>query len=297
MSIEMGYNLEPEQFEIIGEAIIDYLSNRKGIIKFLRKRGQVIDLEDEIPIPDLRYSRDLEDGEIGIKSILIHKYFTKIHRMAVIRMTLKIDKRLLDRWDNSGRQGMTLHDLKIHNNIKRFLDQIEQFLLRGTDSKLEFAVNDIHEDEELNCFFHGYDIGSDINIHEFRDLHEAVNNLTYELRKCHYNPPFSLMSDSKTLKWAKNKHFPIKDGIESYNRVIELNDIDKWIDLNGNADNSRNDDYNLVCIAKKGPFSNPIKIIEKSPLNIIPVNGGIVLYWFGGLETTENAIKQVKILH
>ncbi len=43
LSIEMSNNLEPEQSEIIREAIINFLTNKKGIIKFLRERGQVID--------------------------------------------------------------------------------------------------------------------------------------------------------------------------------------------------------------------------------------------------------------
>jgi len=43
LSIEMSNNLETEQSEIIREAIINFLTNKKGIIKFLRERGQVID--------------------------------------------------------------------------------------------------------------------------------------------------------------------------------------------------------------------------------------------------------------
>ena len=74
----MGYYLEPEQFEIIGTAIVDYLSNRKGIIKFLKVRGQAIELEDKIPIPDLSYNRDLVEGEIGIKSCIFLKNNLKI---------------------------------------------------------------------------------------------------------------------------------------------------------------------------------------------------------------------------
>ena len=38
---DAGYNLEPEEFEIISEAVINYLSNRKGIYNFLKKKGQI----------------------------------------------------------------------------------------------------------------------------------------------------------------------------------------------------------------------------------------------------------------
>lgn len=296
MSTGMSYNLDQEQFEIIGEAIKDNLSNRKGIFSFLKKRGQVIDLEDEIYIHDFRYSRDLEDGEIGIKYLPFYKSGIKIRRVALIKIVLKIDEGLLDRWENNGRQGIVLHDLNIYSYIKRFLDQIEQFILRGTDTKLEFAVNDIGVDEVFNCFFHGHQKRDPINIHEFKNLHEAVVNLKYELRKEHYNPPFTLISDSETLKWAEYKYFQTIDGNESYkDKVIELNEINKWIDLHGNADNSNGDDYSLICIANKELFNTPINIIEKSPLNLFNFHSGIVLYWCGALETSENAIQQVRI--
>ena len=84
MSIEMGYNLETEQSEIIGEAIKYYLLTKKGIMNFLRGKAHVIDLEDGIPIRDFRYSRDLKDREIGIKFLPIHKDFINIQRLTLI---------------------------------------------------------------------------------------------------------------------------------------------------------------------------------------------------------------------
>jgi len=293
----MGYNLEPEQFEFIEKAIKIFLSNRKGIFSFLNKKGQVIDLEDEIYIPDYTYSRDLEEGEIGIKSLPFSEYGIKICKVALIKMILKIDRGLLNRWDNNGRQGMVLHDLKIQRDIKRFLDQIEQFILRGTDTKNEFAINDIGKDEVFNCFFHGHYKSYPIRIYEFKDLHEAVLNLGFDLRKEHYNPPFTLMSDSETLKWAEGKYFETLNGIVSYKDKIEKREeIDKWIDLYDNADNSKGDDNSLVCIAHKELFNNTFKIIEKRPLNILSVYGGIGLYWYGALEVkNKNAIQCIKI--
>ena len=92
------------------------------------------------------------------------------------------------------------------------------------------------------------------------------------------------------------QYFQTIDGIESYkDKVIELNEINKWIDLHGNADNSNGDDYSLICIANKELFNTPINIIEKSPLNLFNFHSGIVLYWCGALETSENAIQQVRI--
>ena len=293
----MGYNLEPEQFEFIEKAIKSFLSNRKGIFNFLNKRGQVIDLEDEIYIPDYTYSRDLEDGEIGIKSLPFSKYGINISKVALIKMILKIDRGLLNRWINNGRQGMVLHDLKIQRGIKRFLDQIEQFILRGTDTKNEFAINDIGKDGVFNCFFHGHYKHNPISLYKFKDLHTAVVNLNFDLRKEHYNPPFTLMSDSETLKWADCKYFETLDAIVLYKEKIEKREeIDKWIDLYDNADNLKGDDNSLVCIAHNELLNNTFKIIEKRPLNIFSVYRGIVLYWCGALEVkNKNAIQCIKI--
>ncbi len=175
---------------------------------------------------------------------------------------------------------------------------MEQFLLRGTDTKNIFAVNEIGEDEAFNCFFLGQDNENPIYIHEFRNLHEAVNNLKHELRRNYYNPPFTLMSDSETLNWADYQYFPDKDGIVSYkDRVLELNEITNWIDLHGNGDNSKGDDYNLVCFAHNKYLNKAIKIIEKSPFNMFNYHSGIVLYWCGALEISDNAIQIVRIEH
>ena len=295
MSIGKGYNLEPEEFEIINEAVINYLSNRKGIYNFLKKRGQVIDLEDGIHISNFSFSRDLEDREIGIKALPFYEYGIQIRNVALIEMNLKIDQELLYEWKKKGKLGMVLHELKIHNDIKRFLDHVEQFILRGTDTKLEFVINDIDKDINFNCFFHGHVKQKSISIHEFKDLHEAVGKLKHDLREKDYNPPFTLMSDSETLKWAKYK-FPTGNRLISYrDKIKELNEIDKWIDLHGHADNSKSDDFNLVCIANKRYSNTPIKIVEKSPLNITNIYGGISLYWCGALEASDNAIQQIKL--
>ena len=293
----MNYNLEPEQFEFIEKAIKNLLTNRKGIFNFLNKRGQVINLEDKIYIPEYTYSRDLYEGEIGIKSLPFSAYGIKIRNLALIKMIIKIDRGLINRWDNNGRQGMVLHDLKIHGDIKRFLDQIEQFMLRGTDTKNEFAINDICKNEVFNCFFHGHYKHYPISLAEFKDLHEAAVSLDFDLRKEHYNPPFTLMSDSETLKWAKYKNFQTPDGIVSYKDKIEKREeFDKWIDLDDNADNSKRDDNSLVCIANKELSNNTFKIIEKSPLSIFTFYGGIVLSWCGALEVNNNnAIQCIKI--
>lgn len=271
---------------------------RKGIINFLREKEGVIDLEDEISIPDFRYSKDLKNRDIGIKSLPFFKNFIKIRRIALIKMVLKIEKRLLDRWENNGRGGMVLHKLNIQNDIKRFFDQIEQFILRGTDTKTAFAVNDIGEDEVFNCFFLGQNNENPINIYEFRDLHEAVSNLKHKLRNYGYNSPFTILSDSETLKWAKYQYFHVGDKRETYkDRVLKLNKCDNWLELNGNADNSKGDDYKLVCFAHNRYFEKAIKIIEKSPINMFNCRGGIVLYWCGALEISDNAIQIVRIEH
>ena len=260
----------------------------------MKERGQIIDLEDEIYINHFQYSKDLKNSEIGIKSLPFHKNGFKSERIALIKMILKIENGLLNRWEKNGRQGMVLHDLRIHNELQRFYDQIEQFILRGTDTKNRFAANDIRKDEFFNCFFHGHDKRYPIDLSEFKDLHEAVVNLEYDLRKEHYNPPFTLMSDSETLKWPKYKYTP--DGrISLKEKIEERQDIYKWIDLGENADNSKGDDYNLVCIANRDLFNKPIKIIEKNPLNIVCFIDGIILYWVGALEVSENAIQQIRI--
>ena len=296
-SIGMGYILEKEQFEVIERGVKDLLINRRGIFSLLNKRGQVIDLEEDIEIYNFKYSLELENGEIGIKSKPINLYGIKIKKVALVKMFLKINKELLDRWDSNGRREATvLHDLKIQNDIRRFLDQIEQFILRGVDTKFEFNVNDIGKEEIFNCFFHGHDKQSPINLYDFRELHEAVIELASDLKKEHYNPPFTLMSDSETLKWAKYKYFETLEGIITFKkRIEEKREIDKWINLYDNADNSKGDDYSLVCVAHNEQFKNTFKIIEKSPLNIVPVNGGIIFYWCGALETSENAIQQIRI--
>jgi len=104
------------------------------------------------------------------------------------------------------------------------------------------------------------------------------------------------MSDSETLKWSEYKYFEISDRIISFKEKIEeRREIYKWIDLGENADNSKGDDYNLVCIANRDLFNNPSKLIEKSPLNIVPFTAGIILYWAGALEASENAIQQIRI--
>jgi len=168
--------------------------------------------------------------------------------------------------------------------------------LRGKDTKYEFAVNDIDQDEIFNCFFHGYDKRFPINLYEFRDIHEAVVNLDFNLREENYNSTFSLMSDSETLKWAAYKYFETLEGIISFkDRIEERKEIDKWIDLYDNTNYSKGDDYRLVCIAHNEQFNYTFKIIEKSPLDLVSVYGGIVLYWCGALETSDNAIQQIKI--
>lgn len=292
----MDFNLKQEQFEIIENAINEFYSNEKGLFNFLREKGQVIDLKDEIYIPDFRYSRDLENGEIGIKALPFHRSGIKICSVALIKMILKIDYRIFNRWEKNGRHGLILHDLRIHNDVKRFIDQIEQFFLRGIDTKNEFSVSDVSKDEIFNCFFHRHDKRGSITLNDFRKLHEAIVNLKLDLQNANYNNPPTLMSDSVTFKWAESKYFQTIDGIESYkDKVIKMNNISKWINLHGNADNSKGDDYNLVCIANKELFNSLIKIIEKSSLNIINIYGGIALYWCGALEVTDNAIQIVKI--
>lgn len=281
----MGYELEQGQFEIIEKAINDLLQTRKGIINFLNERGQVIDLEDEIYIPDLRYSRDLENSEIGIKALPFHKYGIKIQRVALIKMNLKINNGLLKRLLKGEMQGMILHDLRIYSDVRRFLDQKEQFILRGIDTKDEFAINDIDKNDIFNCFFHVQDKQDHIRLFNFKDLHEVVVNLDYNLRKGHYNPPFTLMSDSKILKWSQGRHFETSDRIASYKEKIEeRREIDNWIDLYDNADNLKGNDHRIVSIASNEQFNNPFKIIEKRSLNIVNTYEGIVLFWCGALE-------------
>lgn len=77
----------------------------------------------------------------------------------------------------------------------------------------------------------------------------------------------------------------------------ESNFIEIFIqkDLGENADNSKENDYNLVFIANRDLFNKPIKIIEKSLLNIVHFIAGIILYGVGALEDSENAIQQIKI--
>lgn len=291
MLIEMGDNLKQEQFEIIAEAIKNYHSKKEGIIKYLREHGQILDLKDEISIPNFNFSRELKDREIGIKSLPFFYEFINIRKIALIKMNLNIHRGLLDRWEKKGRQGLVLHDLGIHNDILRFLNQVEQFILRGIDTKMEFDLNDIQDKQGFNYFFQG---DSSLIIDDFRVLHETVVDLTYKLSMNHYHPPFSLLTDSNTLGWANRNFFPNTEPIDSYkDRVIKLNDIDEWLDLKGNGDKHKKYEADLICMAKKRPYSDPIKVIEKEPLDIIQVYGGIVIYWIGGLEAEENAISRL----
>jgi len=292
----MGYNLDQEKFNIIAKAIRDYQSKKNGIIKYLRENNQVIDLENKISISDFHYRGELKDREIGIKSIPFSHNFIKIRRIALIKMSLKIDLGLINRCEKKGWHGLILHDLNIQSDIKRFFDQIEQFILRGTDTKTDFDIIDIEKDRGFNCFFQGHNIGDPIAITEFGNLHEIVNNLVHDIRCKYYTPPFCILSDSETLKWAEYKYFHVEDNIESYkDRVLMLNNCDDWLDLYGNADNSKGNDHSLVCFALNYFQDKAVKIIEKNPINIIHVHGGIVLYWCGALEVTENAIKMVKV--
>ena len=71
--------------------------------------------------------------------------------------------------------------------------------------------------------------------------------------------------------------------------------IDKLIDIYDKSDNSKGDDYNLVCVAHNEPYKKTLRIIEKSPLNMFNFHSGIVLYWYGALEASDNAIQQIKI--
>lgn len=104
------------------------------------------------------------------------------------------------------------------------------------------------------------------------------------------------MSDSETLKWAEYQYFPVKNNLESFkDRVLKLNNCDNWLGLYGNANNSLGNDHNLVCSAHHYYQDKAVKIIEKSPINIFPVYGGIVVYWCGALKVADNAIQMVKV--
>ncbi|MHA1250201.1 MAG: hypothetical protein ACTSRP_09460 [Candidatus Helarchaeota archaeon] len=287
----MDYNLDQEQFNIIAKAIMDYQSKKDGIIKYLRENNQVIDLEDKLSISNFHYSREMKDREIGIKDLPFFGNFIKIGRIALIKMSLKIDKSLIDWCEKRGWDGLLLQDLNIHNDVKRFLDLIEQFILRGSNTKLKFDLNDIQDKKGFNYFFHS---GSSIVIDNFKDLHEAVVNLTYKLSMNYFHPPFTLLTDSNTLNWANRNYFQNTESIDTYrDRVIKLNDIDCWLDLNGNGDAPNSNEADLICIANKRPYSDPIRLIEKKPVNIIPFYGGIVLYWAGALEVEDNAISRI----
>ena len=194
----------------------------------------------------------------------------------------------------------------ISPELNRFSNQLEQFILRGIDTKDKFWEYNLQGDENFNSFFCGNNKITTLELNECGGILSAINTIERNLRNTGISPPFILMSDSETHMKGVLYNVPI--GIDLTTSIKEhQNNIDEWFDLIYNADNERKDDYKLVCIPKcPNPQDPPFRLIEKSPLDIsFRYNGGLDnhfnyvldLSWCGALEIIDkNAIQRVKLI-
>lgn len=194
----------------------------------------------------------------------------------------------------------------IYPKLNRFSNQLDQFMLRGTDTKDRFDEYNLCEDHDFYSFFCGNNKITNLKLDECGGILGAINIIEGNLRNTGISVPFILMSDSE-IHW-KGEHYDAPNGIDLTTSIKEhQTNIDEWFDLIYNADNERKDDYKLVCIPKSpNPQDPPFRLIEKSPLDIsFRYNGGLDhqlnyvldLTWCGALEIiNQNAIQRVKLI-
>ena len=300
----MSFGLTEEQRKNIKRAIrYNIVEKKRGIISILRKADLVDHLDVRI---NGEFGKDLNHGEIGIKSYSISSIDYEIDCVAEIKMVLRINGIVVDGMISRGDIVEDSIFQGIYPEINRFSNQLEQFLLRGTDTKDKFGDYNLQGDENFNCFFCSHNEITTLKLNECGGILRAINTLERNLKNTGISSPFILMSDSETH--MKGVLYDVPFGIDLTTTVKEhQNNIDEWFDLIYNADNEKKDDYKLICIPKSpNPQDPPFRLIEKSPLDIsFRYNGGIDhqfnyvidLSWCGALEIiNKNAIQRIKLV-
>ena len=293
----MSNSFTEEQGAIVRKDISDFLLDKGKFLHLLRERGEVIDMEDKVN-PDISFNQELKHGQIGIKSHNVGFIDSKLKKIAVIKMILKIDRRLVNVWIENGMERNIIYAFKIFSDIVRFCNQIEQFILRGRDTKIPFLVNELKGDEHFESFFCSLNEIEENKVTIAGDFYKAVINLEHRLRSENFFPPFALLSDSKTKIMAEIGPHYYEVPRKTEKRIIEeKNEIVEWMDL-VNANNSEENDHKLVCIANPDKYRPNFRVIEKSPLELfIAYDGSIVLYWCGALEIINTqSIQRIKII-
>ncbi len=214
-------------------------------------------------------------------------------KVFIIEMALEIKKELIQQWFSKGRNNDNiLKELDLEKSLEKFSIQVEQFILRGVDTKNKFDIIELNENEPLECFFPNNELKSPKKVKELGDLHQAILSLGLPLHYRDINPSYVLMSDPKSFEW-RNKHYTI--GVTLNERIKETKKIKDWININYNAESSRGKNRHCVCIANL----NYIKIIEeKNPVNIVhsPYNDNLIIYWCGVFKVKDpKAIEQIEI--
>lgn len=300
----MSFGLTEEQRKSIKRAIrYNIVEKKRGIISILRKNDLVNHLDVRI---DREFGKDIDHGKIGIKSYSINSIDFEIDYVAEIKMVLRINKIAIDGMSSRGEVVEDIIFRGIYSEINRFSNQLEQFILRGTDTEDKFWEYNLQGDENFNCFFSGNNKITTLKLNECGGILSAINTIERNLRNTGNSPPFILMSDSETHR--KGMLYNVQNGVDLTTSIKEhQNNIDEWFDLIYNADNERKDDYKLVCIPKcPNPQDPPFRLIEKSPLDLsFRYNGGLDhqlnyvldLSWCGALEIIDkNAIQRVKLI-
>lgn len=292
----MNYSFTKEQCEIIEKDFEDFLIDKGKFLHFLRERGEILNFRNEI-YPDISFSEELKHGEIGIKSHNINLIDSKLKKIAVIKMMLYINKRLVDDWISREMKENLIQAFRIFPEMVRFSNQIEQFILRGLDTRIPFKVSELNGDENFESFFCSFNKIPSIKVDKSGGFHEAAQILKSNLKKANFFPPFTLLSDSKTKSMAEigPHYFEVSRKTEKRN-IEESNDISKWIDL-VNADNSNDEDHKLICIPNREKYGETFRVLENDLKIFFTYNRRIVLYWCGALEIIDkNAIQRIKII-
>ncbi len=292
--IRYGFNQEEnrrikqEIEEKIRQDIKSKIQSKKGIFKFLRENKLICKFDDPI---DLKFNHSLKDGQIGIKSQIISSNHCDIRNIAVIRMDLV--NVVEDFYSNPDSIDYINH--KCLSKLNQFFNYLEKFILRGLDIIDLFDINEIKENISFNCFFRESD-NNQFNVNLERDLYNAIVKVKSILNRF-YQPPYILMSDSKTH--TRGEIYGVSRGnpinltrlIKKYHR-----EIDEWIDLLFNADNLEKDDHRLVCIPKSD--RNNFCLVEKEDIsvNVSVLNNRIIIYWGGALQLRNSqSIQQIKL--
>ncbi len=293
----MNFNFTEKQAKIIRKDFKEFLLDKGRFLHFLRERGEICDVEDEI-YPDISFNQELKHGQIGIRSQNVGFIDSKLKKIGVIKMILKIDHRLVNVWVENGMKRNVIHAFEVFSDIVRFSNQIEQFILRGVDTKIPFTVNELKGDEYFESFFCSFNETEEIEVSEPGGFHRALGKLKKNLRSKNYFPPFTLLSDYKTkVKAEIGPHYYEVPGKTEKSIIKENNDIAEWIDPI-NANNSKENDNKLICFPKTDEYNLNFRVIEKSPLELFIANdGSIVLFWCGALEIiNKQSIQRIKII-